>query len=537
MDVLSGPNGMVHRLLRSNESLQLKVVLWTLLLVFVPTLVCAFWFNRLTYQTLEERHSQSVELFGQTAAASLSGSLQAGWSTQAADVINHLALDPRISFIEVVDVHGKQLYQQTLDRRAWALYEQHVPPSTSRLAELSKPQHLGEQSELISYRVPVWNRPLDRQRLSLRHMSDLELQGFLIIGMRDAELARLTRRLQMAQLGAACLVCLIALPVVIWAVRRWLRPLRELTQASVALANNRSPQPVRVRGRDELGQLAGAFNNMVRRLSSARQALQQANAQLEQKVAQRTAELHALNQRLQTEIHDKNEFLRAVTHDLGAPLRNIAGMARMLRLKYETALNDDAMHKIDRIAANADLQHELLDELLELSRIRTRPGRKETVDLNELVDQLRQAFSYDLQQSRIELIVQGDLPVIFAERNRMRQVFQNLLDNAIKYMHDSPTRQITIQSSTLATGYQFTVSDTGGGIAAEDLPHVFQVFRRARHSGSHHLPGRGVGLASVKTIIETYGGEIHVTSELGRGATFTFTLAHDHIVEPKNVAA
>src|SRR5690606_18003881 len=148
----------------------------------------------------------------------------------------------------------------------------------------------------------------------------------------------------------------------------------------------------------------------------------------EQKVANRTAELQRLNRKLESEIHDKNEFLRAVSHDLGAPLRNINGIASVLLMKHREQFNDDALPKLQRISANAKVQADLINDLLELSRIRSRPGKREQVDLAELMAQLRDSLAFDLEKARIELAVASSLPVVTAERNRMRQILQNLLD-------------------------------------------------------------------------------------------------------------
>lgn len=175
-------------------------------------------------------------------------------------------------------------------------------------------------------------------------------------------------------------------------------------------------------------------------------------------------------------------------------------------------------------SANAKVQADLISDLMELSCIRSRPAKREQVDLNDLLAQLRDNLAFDLEKSQIKLIVQPDLPVVIAERTRMRQVIQNLLDNAIKYMLDAQTREIHVTCETQDNGWHLTITDTGCGISQQDLPHVFDLFRRVTHSGSHLVHGRGVGLSTVKTIIEHYGGRIWVQSTLGQGSAFHITL-------------
>jgi signal transduction histidine kinase len=106
----------------------------------------------------------------------------------------------------------------------------------------------------------------------------------------------------------------------------------------------------------------------------------------------------------------------------------------------------------------------------------------------------------------------------------MRQVFQNLIDNAIKYMGEGPVREIHVGCRLKKGEAEFYVRDTGIGIEADDLGKVFVVFRRGKNTASQNVAGKGVGLASVKTIIETYNGTIWVESEVGKGSTFRFTI-------------
>jgi signal transduction histidine kinase len=365
-----------------------------------------------------------------------------------------------------------------------------------------------------------------------------QLDGFIVLGMRDRALNATLGTLRASELTAAGLVSAISVPLVIFAVRRWTRPLRLLMDATRRLAAGESPQPVVAAVKDDVGLLTEAFNEMAIKLSAAQAELRAANADLENKVVARTSELELAKRELESEIRDKNEFLRAVSHDLGAPLRNIGGMATMLLVKYKGVLADDALNKLERINVNVKAQTDLINDLLELSRIKTRPGKRSEIDLHAMVQELVESFAFDLDKNQIELKVDGRLPVIVADRNRVRQVFQNLLDNAIKYMLDAPTRKISVSFLNEGPHYHFRVADTGRGIAADDLPNLFQIYRRALHSGSHQVQGRGVGLASVKTIVETYGGRIWVESELGKGSTFHFTLEKAKVtgqaVDPPN---
>jgi len=114
------------------------------------------------------------------------------------------------------------------------------------------------------------------------------------------------------------------------------------------------------------------------------------------------------------------------------------------------------------------------------------------------------------------------------EKLRARQVFQNLIDNAIKYMRQDGPKEIRISVGTADGETVFSVADTGMGIAPEDVPSLFHVFRRAKNATTMKVPGKGVGLASVKSIIENYNGRLWVQSTPGQGTTFHFALPQSH---------
>jgi signal transduction histidine kinase len=263
---------------------------------------------------------------------------------------------------------------------------------------------------------------------------------------------------------------------------------------------------------------------MVQHVKVQRQELAEANRDLEDKVQQRTAQLEMANNRLSSEIAEKEDFLRAVSHDLNAPLRNISGMATMLLMKSRDKFDAEIIHRLERIQKNVEAETDLIAELLELSRIKTRRQKMEPVDVNQLISDIGDVLENDLRSKGIDLVVDNPLPVVQCERARLRQVFQNLIDNAIKYMGDKPGKAIHVGCNVRVTETEFYVRDTGIGIDPEDLSKVFFVFRRGKNTAACNVPGKGVGLASVKSIIETYNGTIWVESRLGVGSTFRFTL-------------
>ncbi len=349
-----------------------------------------------------------------------------------------------------------------------------------------------------------------------------ELMGSVRVVIDTSDTARrlVKARQRIFLIGTAIVLAAIPLSMLVVS-RMFLRPVRRLALASRGLARGDFTTRCNVVSNDELGELGLAFDSMASEIARQRGELVAANEELENKVALRTGELSQANARLRDEMAEKEDFLRAVSHDLNAPLRNIAGMATMITTQWQSQLPEEVVARLGRIQANVDVQSSLISELLELSRIRTRPERRCVVELELMMAELGVSFEYELQARGIELVICRPLPALFVEKNRFRQVFQNLIDNAIKYM-DRPTGGRIEIACCLEDGcYRLTVADNGPGIRIEDQQRIFHVFRRA---GNSRVPGRGVGLALVKSVVANHAGQITVASHPGQGATFTIHL-------------
>lgn len=383
--------------------------------------------------------------------------------------------------------------------------------------------------------------------------SDTKPIGFVVVGVSlDREQAQLYW-VNWLVAGIGVVMVLISLPVAYLIVYGIFKPIRQLVEATRRVGAGRLDCEVKVHRDDQIGELAEAFGDMVGKIRMQREALasanskladaneqlaisnrklSEANSALEQKVRQRTIQLETANLRLTHEIDEKEDFIRAVSHDLNAPLRNIAGMAAMLLMKHRERFNEDIIHRLERIQKNVEVETDLISELLELSRIKTRRQTMEKVDVEALVKDLSGVLEEDLQSNRITLLLDSPLPSLTAEKARIRQVFQNLLDNAIKYMGENrPAREIHVGAVTGPDETKFYVRDTGIGIEPEDIDKVFHIFRRGKSSEVQKIPGKGVGLSSVKSIIEMYSGSIWVESKFGEGSTFFFTINGKYVGE------
>lgn len=389
-------------------------------------------------------------------------------------------------------------------------------------------RHWPKFGEYVQVMAPVVS-DLHESRITSSDAGPDRLLGYVAVGIGLSIEEKQLLGVKYLLIGVIWTVVLCAFPLACLLVYRIFLPIRKLVEVTRRIIAGDLDARVEIDRPDVIGELARSFDEMVGQVKRQRQALAQANRELEQRVQQRTAELAAANSRLSQEVAEKEEFLRAVSHDLNAPLRNINGMTSMLLLKCRQKLDEELVHRLERIKSNVELEMELIAELLELSRIKTRRQKMEPVDVQTLIEDLRNLFESDLRNGGIELIVDTPLPVLHAERARIRQVFQNLIDNAIKYMGQGATRQIHVGCQMRRSEVEFYVQDSGMGIDPEDAEKIFLVFRRGKNAAAQNVIGKGVGLASVKSIVQTYNGRIWVESQPGQGSTFRFTIAGQYV--------
>lgn len=259
------------------------------------------------------------------------------------------------------------------------------------------------------------------------------------------------------------------------------------------------------------GVTAGYYNARARK--DARQA-QSVSGQLEE-----------VNQRLKASNERLEQFTYAVSHDLQEPLRMVTSYLQLLEQQYSDQLDEDAKEFIEYAVDGAERMEDMIDSLLAYSRVETEGDPFEPVDLNAVVDDVLADLQFKIEENDAEIIV-NDLPRVEGDSNQLRQVFQNLLDNAIEYSSDNPPRMY-VSAERDSSEWIISVRDEGMGIDPEHTDRIFAVFQRL-HTPEEH-PGTGIGLALCEQIVERHGGKIWVDSELDEGTTFSLTLpvAHD----------
>jgi len=278
---------------------------------------------------------------------------------------------------------------------------------------------------------------------------------------------------------------------------------------------------------------------MVEDISERKRAedrLCQLNAELEHRVAERTHQLRVTNRELEIrnrELTASNQDLEAfsysVAHDLRAPLRQIQGFSRLLLEDHRAKLAPEAQEFLRDIAAGTRHMGRLIDDLLELSRIGRRELNLEVTGLASVVEGVRQDLAHETGRRDVRWQI-SELPFVECDAALVKLVFSNLLSNALKYTKHRKPAVIEIGQTPSGGPPVVFVKDNGVGFNMRHAGKLFGVFQRLHRR--EDFDGTGVGLATVKRIVQKHGGRIWVEAELDKGATFYFTLADRPSNEP-----
>jgi light-regulated signal transduction histidine kinase (bacteriophytochrome) len=267
---------------------------------------------------------------------------------------------------------------------------------------------------------------------------------------------------------------------------------------------------------DDQGSIFGiclSLNNITMR-KEAEMMVSQVNESLERKVKERTAELENVNKELES-------FSYSISHDLRAPLRIINGFAKMLLKREAEKLDSDAKEYLDVIMDNAIHMGQLIDDLLNFSRMGNTPLNKTEVEMQSLVQGIADDMLASDPQTKAQIKI-GKVRTAECDYNLMKQVWINLLSNAIKYSRKKEKPMIEIGSMRKDGHIVYYVKDNGAGFNMEHYDKLFSVFQRLHKVSEYE--GTGVGLALSQRIITRHGGRIWAEATVDKGATFYFSL-------------
>ncbi|MEI7672994.1 MAG: ATP-binding protein, partial [Deltaproteobacteria bacterium] len=288
----------------------------------------------------------------------------------------------------------------------------------------------------------------------------------------------------------------------------------ELEMYGVLNVGWENPKTITPEETEIAGEVAGQITIAIEKARLLKETKRYAT-ELEQRVEDRTAQLEASNKELEA-------FSYSVSHDLRAPLRHIDGYVDLLITRCREGLSDQGLHYLDTIADSARQMGILIDDLLQFSRVGRTEMRRAPLDMNQALHEARTLLAESHSGRSIEWVI-GDLPAVHGDYAMLRQVWTNLLDNAVKYTRKRDDAKIEIGARKENGETLFYIKDNGVGFDMRHAGKLFGVFQRL-HS-LEEFEGTGIGLANVKRIITRHGGRVWAEAALNQGATFYFTLS------------
>lgn len=293
------------------------------------------------------------------------------------------------------------------------------------------------------------------------------------------------------------------------------RPILDLAYTAKAISEN-TDYSVRAKkyDNDEVGYLTEAFNKMLVRIEHQNQEITALNQDLENKVAERTRDLEMAYREMEA-------FSYTVSHDLNAPLRQIDSYLGMFLSKNEETLDEQSRKTLDNVTRKARRLRQLIDDLLAFSQL----GRKEfvrtQVNMDHLVKDIVAEHTKPDGQNRVTFHIES-LPEAFGDEVTLRQVWENLISNAVKYSGQKENPTIEILSRQLDHSTVYIVRDNGAGFDMKHYHKLFNPFQRLHNQSE--FEGTGVGLAIVERIITKHGGTVWAESKINQGTAFFFSL-------------
>jgi signal transduction histidine kinase len=339
--------------------------------------------------------------------------------------------------------------------------------------------------------------------------------GSLVI---EADLGEVRQRrtryagIALAGLGVSFI---LAMTIVRRVERSISQPILQLSETARAVSMQKD-YSVRAaaQGTDEVVLLVSTFNDMLDEIQRQNAALQEAQSDLERRVDSRTRDLAAANKELEA-------FSYSVSHDLRAPLRAIDGFSKALLTKYADTLDTQGRHYLDRVRTATSRMADLIDDLLGLARISRQDLVRRKIDLSEIARRVAGDLSARAPERPVETALE---PELFAEADPrlVTVLFENLMGNAWKFTSRQERPRVEVGRQDNGSGSAFYVRDNGAGFDMRYADKLFGAFQRL-HSDID-FEGTGIGLATVHRIVARHGGRIWAEGEIGKGATFYFTL-------------
>lgn len=490
------------------RQLGITVALGIFMLALFSSLVGSWQANQRVRSNLLEQGQHITESLARQSALALTYAS----ADNASDAANAVLSFPGVDSVEIRDANQRVLLRRgNTDPAEFSIQVDQASGSDKKNGKRAVAVLDAESQNAWRFAAPVYSQPVSSP---FSEVVAPELLGHVTVVVSKAVLTQMTAGIFVANLIISFSFALLILFLIRFLTNRMTRPLNQLSSLMGRAEAGESQVRAMLAGPKDLADMAHAFNSMMSVLEERAAEISQLNADLERRVVERTDELEAANKELES-------FSYSVSHDLRTPLRAIDGYSLILLEDYAGKLDAEGTRLLNVVRDNTSRMSQLIDDILNFSRT----GRLELtfseIDMEKLAHTVLKELQPAVGGGNLQVEIDA-IPSAKGDSAMMHQVFVNLLSNAIKFSRSSEAPKIKVGASIEGGETVYYVKDNGAGFDMQYANKLFGVFQRLH--GVTEFEGSGIGLAIVKRIVTRHGGRVWAAGEVGKGATFYFSL-------------